>query len=62
VGTAGRISVVRAVTDEAWVELLPGTPKRFDDGRLLYSVDQGDTRRLWIDGAPCTPADVLVFP
>src|SRR6185437_12717769 len=46
--------------DDKWVELLPGTPRRLDDGRLLYSVDVEDTRRLWIDGAPVTPADVLV--
>jgi len=56
----GRTSLLRAITDDAWVELLPGTPARFDDGRLLYSVDVGDERRLWVDGAPFTPADVLV--
>lgn len=56
----GRTSRLRALTDDAWVELLPGTPRRFEDGRLLYSVDQGETRRLWIDGEPFTPADVLV--
>jgi dipeptidyl-peptidase-4 len=56
----GRTSLLRAVTDDAWVELLPGTPRRLPDGRLLYSIDQGDTRRLWIDGEPVTPSDVLV--
>lgn len=56
----GRTSLLRAVCDESWVELLPGTPRRFADGRFLYSVDQGDTRRLWIDGEPFTPADVLL--
>jgi dipeptidyl-peptidase-4 len=58
--TTGRTTLLRAVTDEAWVELLPGTPRRLQDGRLLYSVDRDDTRRLWIDGQPVTPADVLV--
>jgi dipeptidyl-peptidase 4 len=56
----GHTSVLRVVTDEAWVELLPGTPRRFPDGRLLYSVDDGETRRLWVDGRPFTPADLLV--
>jgi dipeptidyl-peptidase 4 len=56
----GRTSLLRAVTDDAWVELLPGTPRRLPDGRLLYSIDQGDTRRLWIDGEPVTPTDVLI--
>ena len=52
--------MLRALTDDAWVELLPGTPRRLDDGRLLYSVDVDDTRRLWIDDVPVTPGDVLV--
>lgn len=56
----GTTTLLRALTDDAWVELLPGTPRRLDDGRMLYSVDAGDTRRLWIDGEPVTPADVLL--
>jgi len=58
--STGRTTLVRAVTDDAWVELLPGTPRRLPDGRLLHSVDRGDTRRLWLDDEPVTPADVLV--
>jgi dipeptidyl-peptidase-4 len=58
--TTGRTSILHAFTDQAWVELLPGTPRRFADGRLLYSVDEGETRRLWVDGEPVTPSDVLV--
>jgi dipeptidyl-peptidase-4 len=56
----GRTTPLRTVTDEAWVELLPGTPRRLDDGRLLHSIDQDDTRRVWIDDDPVTPPDVLV--
>jgi dipeptidyl-peptidase-4 len=58
--STGRTSLLRAVTDDAWVELLPGTPRRLADGRLLYSLDQGDTRRLWLDDEPVTPSDVLI--
>jgi dipeptidyl-peptidase 4 len=58
--STGSTSLLRAVTDDAWVELLPGTPRRLADGRLLYSIDEGDTRRLWIDGEPVTPPDVLL--
>lgn len=58
--TTGTTTLLRALTDDAWVELLPGTPRRLADGRLLYSVDVGDTRRLWIDGEPFTPEDVLL--
>jgi dipeptidyl-peptidase-4 len=56
----GGTTLLRAVTDDAWVELLPGTPRRLDDGRLLHSVDVEDTRRLWLDDQPVTPPDVLV--
>ncbi len=58
--STGATTVLRALTDDTWVELLPGTPRRLDDGRLLYSVDVDDTRRLWIDDVPVTPGDVLV--
>ncbi len=56
----GTTELLRAVTDDAWVELLPGTPRRLASGRLLYSIDQGDTRRLWVDDVPVTPSDVLI--
>jgi dipeptidyl-peptidase-4 len=58
--TTGSTSLLRAVTDEAWVELLPGTPRRLPDGRLLHSVDVRDERRVWIDDEPVSPASVLV--
>ena len=56
----GTTALLRAVTDDAWVELLPGTPRRLPDGRLLHSVDVGTERRMWIDDEPVTPPDVLV--
>lgn len=56
----GRTTVREEVSDDAWVELLPGTPKLLPDGRLLTSADVADTRRLYLDGTACTPADLLV--
>jgi dipeptidyl-peptidase 4 len=56
----GSTTLLRAVTDDAWVELLPGTPRRLPDGRLLHSVDVGEERRVWIDDQPVTAAGVLV--
>ena len=56
----GRTMLRHAIEDDAWVERLEGTPRRLPDGRLVYSVDVGDTRRLWIDGESFTPPDVLV--
>jgi dipeptidyl-peptidase 4 len=56
----GTTTLLRAVTDDAWVELLPGTPRRLADGRLLHSVDVDDQRRLWLDDRPFTAPEVLV--
>jgi len=56
----GRSTVREQVSDDAWVQLLPGTPKLMSDGRLLTSADVADTRRLYLDGAACTPPDLLV--
>jgi len=56
----GRTTVRQEVSDDAWVELLPGTPMLVPDGRLVTSADVADSRRLYLDGEACTPADVLV--
>ncbi len=58
--SSGTTRLLRAVTDDAWVELLPGTPRMLPDGRLLHSVDVGDERRVWIDDEPVTPPDALI--
>lgn len=57
---SGTTAIVRAFTDEAWVELLPGTPRRTPDGRLLHGVDVEDTRYLALDGEPFTPQGLQV--
>jgi dipeptidyl-peptidase-4 len=56
----GRTTVREEVSDEAWVELLPGTPMLVPDGRLVTSADVADTRRLYLDGEAFTPPDVLL--
>ena len=58
--TTGRTTLARALTDHAWLELLPGTPRRLEDGRLLHGVDLGETRRLALDGTPFSPEGVQV--
>ena len=58
--TSGTTTLLRATTDDHWVERLPGTPRRLADGRLLHAVDTDDARQLWLDDAPFTPADTLV--
>lgn len=41
--------------DPAWVQLIPGTPARTATGTLVHTADEGDTRRLTVDGEPVTP-------
>lgn len=56
----GRTTLVRVLTDDAWVELLPGTPRRLEDGRLLHGAAVGETHHLALDGQPFTPEGVQV--
>ncbi len=57
---SGGTTAIRTFTDDSWVELLPGTPRRIADGRLLHGVDDGDTRRLGLDGESFTPDSLQV--
>ncbi|MEX0990440.1 MAG: prolyl oligopeptidase family serine peptidase [Actinomycetota bacterium] len=56
----GRTALVREDRDHAWVDLVPGSPARLTDGRLVSTVDADDTRRLAIDGSPVTPPGLQV--
>jgi dipeptidyl-peptidase 4 len=60
VGDGGETTLLREIRDEAWVELVPGSPAWTDDGRLVSTVDADDTRRLAVDGEPVTPAGLQV--
>jgi dipeptidyl-peptidase-4 len=60
---SGATELLRADTDPAWLERIPGTPRWLPDGRLLhaaYSAD-ADTHRLTIDGEPVTPPGLQVL-
>jgi dipeptidyl-peptidase 4 len=60
VGDDGGTTLVREDRDDAWVELVPGSPSWTDDGRLVSTVDADDTRRLAVDGALVTPPGLQV--
>jgi dipeptidyl-peptidase-4 len=49
-------------TDDAWVDVVAGTPAALPDGRILtVRNDTGaDTLRLYADGTPISPTGVLV--
>lgn len=56
----GATTLRREVTDQRWVELVPGTPALTASGRLVTVEDSGDTRRLVLDGSPVTPDGLQV--
>jgi dipeptidyl-peptidase-4 len=47
----GRAEVQHEDTDPRWLEIVPGVPAWTEDGRLVWTADREDTRRLII-GAP----------
>lgn len=57
---SGTTTMVRAITDDAWVELIPGTPQRLADGRVVHGLDQGRTRHLALDGTAFSPDTIQV--
>jgi dipeptidyl-peptidase 4 len=58
--TRGETTVLSHDYDDAWVELVPGTPTRLTDGRLVTAADRDGARRLVVGDEPVTPADLQV--
>jgi dipeptidyl-peptidase 4 len=44
--------------DEAWVELVPGTPATLAGRRLVMAADRDGVRRLLVDGMAVTPPEL----
>jgi dipeptidyl-peptidase 4 len=42
----GRAEVLHEDTDPTWLEIVPGVPAWTEDGRLVWTADREDTRRL----------------
>ena len=47
-------------TDDAWVELVPGSPAVLPDGRLVVAADRDGARRLLVDGAVVSPPELQI--
>lgn len=60
-GATGATRIVATETDPHWIDLLPGTPARLGDGRLVTAVQSEDTRRLAVAGGATTPAGLQVL-
>jgi dipeptidyl-peptidase-4 len=58
--TRGETTVLSHDYDDAWVELVPGTPARLADGRLVMTADRDGARRLLVADEPVTPTDLQV--
>jgi dipeptidyl-peptidase-4 len=56
----GETTVVTHDFDDAWIELVPGTPRLLGDGRLVHAADRDGSRRLTVDGEPVTPVELQV--
>jgi dipeptidyl-peptidase-4 len=61
----GRTELVREDTDPQWVEVVPGVPAWTADGRIVWTSDEADTRRLVLaapgqDDIAVTPAGLQV--
>jgi dipeptidyl-peptidase-4 len=54
-----RLVELATITDDIWVELMPGSPMWSPAG-LLTIEDRGDTRELLADGEPMGPAGVNI--
>jgi dipeptidyl-peptidase-4 len=61
----GRADVLREDTDPCWLEIVPGVPAWTGDGRIVWTTDEHDTRRLliaapWGEAIPVTPPGLQV--
>jgi dipeptidyl-peptidase-4 len=57
---SGETSSLAAQSDDDWVDLIPGAPRRLSDGRLVTVGGAGDSVALLVDGSPVTPAGMEV--
>jgi dipeptidyl-peptidase-4 len=63
--SSGRADVLREDTDPHWLEIVPGVPAWTGDGRIVWTTDEQDTRRLLIaapedEAIPVTPPGLQV--
>jgi dipeptidyl-peptidase-4 len=62
---SGRTDLLREDTDPYWLEIVPGVPARTRDGRIVWTCDAENTRRLLVaapgqEAVPVTPPGLQV--
>jgi dipeptidyl-peptidase 4 len=63
--SSGKTAVLREDTDPRWLEIVPGVPAWTKDGRIVWTCDGQDTRRLLVtapdqEAVPVTPPGLQV--
>jgi dipeptidyl-peptidase-4 len=56
----GETTLLSEQTDDAWVDLIRGLPRRLADGRLVTVAGVEDTVALLVDGSAVTPPELEV--
>lgn len=51
----GSVTLLHEARDDAWVDVVPGVPAHGPGKRLITCVNDGETRKLAVDGAPVSP-------
>ena len=56
----GATAVLGHDYDDAWIELVPGSPQLLPDARLVTCADRDGVRRILVEGEPVTPTTIQV--
>lgn len=54
----GRTSPLSVESDDHWVDVITGVPRRLADGRLVTVAGHGDATSVIVDGHPVTPPEM----
>jgi dipeptidyl-peptidase-4 len=57
----GVVTTLREDTDEHWLDVVPGVPARTSDGKIVWTTDAEETRRLLV-AAPADLSDQTAKP
>jgi dipeptidyl-peptidase-4 len=57
---SGETTSLSAQSDDQWVDLIAGVPRRLSDGRLVTVAGVHDGTALLVDGSPVTPPEMEV--
>ncbi|WP_262852125.1 S9 family peptidase [Mumia quercus] len=57
---SGETTLVRGQSDDVWFDVMPGVPAYAPGGRLVTLEDHHDTKTLFVDGEPVSPAGVQI--